>query len=75
MSANPDEDPAKRRFFLLSGLRLGGAAFATLGLLVFTGKLALDLPREIGLAFLAVGLADFLFVPLWLSRRWKSPRQ
>jgi hypothetical protein len=35
----------------------------------------LDLPKEIGLPFVVVGVAEFLIVPLWLARRWKSPRE
>jgi hypothetical protein len=68
-----DENLARQRFFTLSVMRLAGAVIAAIGLLVLAGKL--DLPREIGWPFVVVGIAEFLIVPLWLARRWKSPRE
>lgn len=68
-----NEAEAKKRFFVLSFMRLLGAAFLTLGLLIIGGKV--DLPQELGLPLSLIGLADFTLVPWWLSKRWKSPRQ
>lgn len=69
---NPDEILARRRFTILSLVRLSGAAFLTVGLLSVADKLTV--PREAGFVLVAVGLANFLFVPRWLARKWKSPQ-
>jgi hypothetical protein len=66
-------DPAKQRFIVLQLMRLSGAFFALLGLLVVAGKA--DLPKAAGYAFLVVGFVDLFVVPLLLARRWKSPPQ
>ncbi|HQV03445.1 MULTISPECIES: hypothetical protein [unclassified Novosphingobium] len=67
-----DEALAKKRFMAISLIRLSGAVFMTLGLLVLGGKV--DLPQAAGLAFVVIGLIDLLVAPVFLSRRWKSPR-
>lgn len=67
-----DEALVKKRFLVISLMRLGGAVFLTLGLLILGGKV--DLPRELGLPFALIGLADFLLVPWWLGKKWKSPQ-
>ncbi|MFM5886224.1 MAG: hypothetical protein ACKOQ3_13030 [Novosphingobium sp.] len=66
---NPD--PAKQRFIVLQLLRLSGAFFALLGLLVIARKV--DLPIVAGYVFLVVGFVDLFVVPLLLAKRWKSP--
>lgn len=68
-----DDNLARQRFFALTIMRLAGAITAAIGLMVLAGKL--DLPKEIGLPFVVVGVAEFQIVPLWLARRWKSPRE
>lgn len=65
-----EEALAKKRFLAISLIRLSGAVFMTLGLLVLGGKL--DLPQAAGLSFVAIGLIDLLVAPVFLSRRWKS---
>lgn len=69
---NPDEILARRRFTILSLVRLSGAAFLTVGLLSVAGKITI--PQVAGLVLVAAGLANFLFVPRQLARKWKSPR-
>lgn len=70
---NDDEALARKRFMVLSLMRLGGAFFLTVGLLAIAGKIALM--REVAYGFVVVGMLDFLFVPWWLAKRWKSPGQ
>lgn len=65
-----EEALAKKRFLAISLIRLSGAVFMTLGLLVLGGKM--DLPQAAGLGFVAIGLIDLLVAPVFLSRRWKS---
>ncbi|WP_296674912.1 hypothetical protein [Novosphingobium sp.] len=64
-------DPAKQRFIVLQLLRLSGAFFALLGLLVVARRI--DLPVIAGYAFLIVGFVDLFVAPLLLAKRWKSP--
>ena len=68
---NPD--PARQRFIVLQLMRLSGAFFALLGLLVIAHKV--DMPIVAGYAFLVVGFVDLFVVPLLLAKRWKSPPQ
>ena len=69
---NPDENEAKKRFLFLSLIRIGGAVFLTLGLMILGGKVRMQ--QELGLPLALIGLAGFLLVPVWLAKRWKSPR-
>ena len=64
-------DQAKGRFLVLQMLRLSGIALVILGLLIVNGAIAL--PTIAGYALLAIGVADALFVPPFLARKWKSP--
>ncbi|MEQ1494136.1 MAG: hypothetical protein ABL912_00055 [Novosphingobium sp.] len=68
---NANEIKARQRFLILSLIRLSGAAFLTLGMLVVAGKVAL--PQAAGFAFVTIGLVDFLVLPVFLARKWKSP--
>lgn len=68
-----DEDKlARQRFFAISLLRLAGAGFAVLGLVTVAGRTTL--PPEVGIVFVLIGVADFLLVPRFLARKWKSPQ-
>ena len=64
-------DQAKGRFLAIQMVRLSGIALVILGLLIINGMIAL--PAIAGYAMLAVGVADALFVPTFLARKWKSP--
>lgn len=68
------EDLAKQRFFLLQAMRITGAIFALLGLLVIAGKIDL-LPGWAGFILFALGMIVMLIVPPILARGWKSPPQ
>jgi hypothetical protein len=69
---NADEALAKRRFLAISLIRLSGGAFLTLGLVILGGKL--DMPSAAGWAFTVVGFVDLLVAPVFLARKWKTPR-
>lgn len=69
---NPDQDLAKQRFLFLSLVRLGGAVFLTLGLVILSGRT--DMQQELGLPFALIGAVGFLVVPWHLARKWRSPR-
>jgi hypothetical protein len=66
------EDLAKQRFFILQAMRLSGAIFALIGLLVIAGKIDL-LPPWAGLILFAMAMVEMLIVPPLLARAWKSP--
>ncbi|MDE2412083.1 MAG: hypothetical protein KGM18_09960 [Sphingomonadales bacterium] len=66
-------DPARQRFIAMQLMRLSGAFFALLGLLIVARRV--DMPIAAGYAFLVVGFVDLFVVPLLLAKRWKSPPQ
>ncbi len=66
-----NDDLAKQRFFLLSAIRLLSIAIIVVGLLSLTGKIAI--PRPAGAAFAIFGLLEFLFLPLFLAKKWRTP--
>lgn len=66
-------DPARNRFFALSLLRLAGALMVMLGLVVASGRFP-TVPPLAGVALTLVGALTFALVPLWLARRWRTPR-
>ncbi len=68
-----NDDLAKQRFFLLSAIRLLSIAIIVVGLLSLSGKIAI--PRPAGAAFAVFGLLEFLFLPLFLARKWKTPNK
>ena len=68
-----NDEMAKQRFFLLSAIRLLSIAIIVVGLLSLSGKIAI--PRPAGGAFAVFGLLEFLFLPLFLARKWKTPNK
>lgn len=65
---------AKKRFMILSGVRLLGIPFVVAGLLNMTGQLLPDLAPWLGIALLLNGIVDIMIIPPMLARKWKSPR-
>jgi len=68
-----EEALARRRFTMLSLIRLGGAACLTLGLLATGGKIVV--PQIAGIVLVLLGLAGFLIIPRSLARKWKSEQR
>ncbi|MGN3973931.1 hypothetical protein [Tsuneonella sp. SYSU-LHT278] len=68
----PPTDRERGRFLALNLVRLSGAAFVLIALLVLNG--ALGLPEVVGWVFLGVGLLDVFVVPQLLARKWRTPR-
>jgi hypothetical protein len=64
------DDPAKARYFVIALARLSGAAMVMIGLLMTRGTWGA--PPLAGYLVLALGLADFVFVPRMLARRWRT---
>ncbi len=63
---------AQYRFLVLNIVRISGAIMLVIGLAVIARE-AFGLPKAAGYVLFFVGLADFMFVPLLLAKRWKSP--
>jgi hypothetical protein len=63
---------ARKRFAILSAVRLSGAIMLAIGLAIIANGF-MDLPIEAGYAVFAVGVFDFIAMPVILSRKWKSP--
>lgn len=67
---------ARQRFFILSGLRIGGVLIAMAGFALIAGRLTLvdaSSDRIVGAALVLVGMVDFALLPMLLARRWRSP--
>lgn len=67
-----DEQQARNRVFLIGAARLAGAVFVLLGMAALAGRIALD--RGAAWALVLAGIAGFFFVPLFLYRRWRTPK-
>lgn len=67
------DDPARIRFFILSGVRLGGGVLMLLGLVIASGRWA-GWPPEAGIAAVLAGAFGFAVAPRLLARRWRTPK-
>ena len=66
-----EETKTQQRFLVLNFIRICGAIMLVLGLAVI-GNGLFGLPVAAGYALFAVGIADFILVPLLLAKKWKS---
>jgi hypothetical protein len=71
-AGNDDGGLAARRYAIISAIRISGAAMLVLGLAIIANGL-MDLPIAAGYVLFAIGVFDFIVLPVILSRRWKSP--
>jgi hypothetical protein len=65
------EVQAQYRFLVINLCRITGAIMLVVGLAVIARE-AFGLPKAAGYLLFLVGLLDFLLVPVFLSKRWKS---
>ena len=65
------ETKAQYRFLVLNLVRITGAIMLVIGLAVIARE-AFGLPKAVGYVLFLVGFADFLLVPYYLAKRWKS---
>lgn len=80
MASRPPDEPdrdAFKRWMVIQIMRIGGVAFAVLGLLMTQDAVVIagDANRLVGYGFLAIGLLDAFVVPILLARKWRSPRE
>jgi ABC-type uncharacterized transport system permease subunit len=67
------EDLAKRRFLIISLIRLMGVLFVFSGIANIAGKLFPDFSPVLGYFLLINGIADFFIIPRILVRKWRTP--
>ena len=68
-----NEDIAKRRFMILSMIRLASVIMAFVGAANIAGKLLPGLSPYFGYILIAIAAFDFFFVTRVLIRRWRTP--
>lgn len=68
-----NEDLAKRRFMILSLIRLMGVMFVFSGIANIAGKLFPALSPWLGYVLLINGIVDFFIIPRILVRKWRTP--
>jgi hypothetical protein len=69
----PDDDTkAQYRFLMINLVRVTGAVMLVIGLAVIA-RGTFGLPKSAGYVLFLVGFIDFLVVPVFLAKRWKSP--
>ena len=69
---SPEDRRARSRFFMIGAVRLGGAVTIALAVAISYGRIA-GVPGELGYALLALGIVEFLVLPQFLVKRWKTP--
>ncbi len=70
----PEQDAlAKKRFLAIGMIRMGGAAVVLVGLLCAFDKIDIPGNRIVGVIMVFIGMIDFVFMPMLLSRRWRTP--
>lgn len=65
------EMQAQYRFLVINLCRITGAVLLVVGLAVIARE-AFGIPKAAGYLFFAFGMLNFLLVPVFLSKRWKS---
>ena len=66
-----EETRAQYRFLVINLCRITGAVMVVIGLAVIARE-AFGLPKAAGYVLFLFGMLDFLLVPVFLSKRWKS---
>ena len=67
------EDQAKRRFLLLSLMRLVAVATVVFGVAIIAGKTRAD--TGVGYAIFVIGAINFFVIPWWLKKVWQAQGQ
>jgi hypothetical protein len=65
------ETQAQYRFLVINLCRITGAIMLVVGLAVIARE-AFGLPKAAGYLLFLIGIFDFLLVPVFLAKRWKS---
>jgi hypothetical protein len=65
------EMQAQYRFLVINLCRIIGAILLVLGLAVIARE-TFGIPKAVGYLLFLVGMLNFLLLPVFLSKRWKS---
>jgi hypothetical protein len=68
---NDTDKLARTRFLLLNLVRIAGLVAVLIGIAIHYGRI--PAPEPAAWILVAVGLADFFFVPNLLARNWRTP--
>jgi hypothetical protein len=68
-----EEANTRGKLLVINAARLAGAIMIALGLAIIVNRFQ-DLPMEIGYFLFAMGVFEFVVVPLILARKWKAPK-
>ena len=67
------DEVARNRWLVIQAVRTGGVVMVLVGILGLRG--VIEYPAVAGYILLVVGLLDVFAVPLFLARKWRSPRE
>lgn len=62
----------RKRLLTLNAARLAGAILIAFGTAIIVNRF-MHLPMEMGYFIFAVGVFEFILMPKYLARKWKSP--
>ncbi len=65
-----EEAIAKRRYFIMGGVRVGSLAALLIGLMI--ARKVIEAPYALGVALAVAGLLAFFFAPPLLAKSWKA---
>ncbi|MEY3634989.1 MAG: hypothetical protein RLZZ61_1399 [Pseudomonadota bacterium] len=65
------EMQAQYRFLVINLCRITGAVLLVVGLAVIARE-AFEIPKAAGYVLFLVGMLNFLLVPVFLAKKWKS---
>ncbi len=70
-------DPARGRFVMMQLARLLGVFLVLFGILLQDGRIAplRDVPRFFGYLPMIAGMVIVFVMPVYLARRWRSPKE
>lgn len=66
-------EPAMGRHFSIFAIRFTGLLMIMLGILMVRGVIVTA--DGVGYVLIAIGLVEFFLLPLFLVRRWRSPKE
>jgi hypothetical protein len=66
-------DPAMGRHFSIVAVRFTGVLMILLGIMMVRG--AIETVAGLGYVLIGIGLIEVFLLPLFLARRWRSPKE
>lgn len=72
MTPDEAEAQARNRYFVITAMRMLGAAMVVFGIMITAGRFE-GIPQAAGYVLAVIGLIDIAIVPRALARRWRTP--